>query len=158
MAVAEVLSAAGVTVAANDLDVPAAVTSSSPAPALRLTGAQPVDNDHLRLRFICDVPGQCLPFFVVLQSRGIGAAERLASQFTLKVSAGQPIKEQGGTVLHAGTPAMLLIETHHMRITIPVVSIDTGAPGTEVRVASLDHKQIYRGVVGDNSIVRGNLP
>ena len=44
-----------------------------------------------------------------------------------------------------------------MRIQLPAVAVDTGAPGTEVRVTSADHRHTYRGVVVDADTVKGVL-
>lgn len=157
-AVVVTLSASGLSVNAGDITLPADLTAAVTHPVLRITHAEAVQGERVRLRLVCENGGDCLPFFAVLQRHGPGKASATASQLGLESPRTPSTTYAKSAVLRAGTRAVFLLQTEHMRITIPVVSIDSGAPGAEVRVASLDHKQLYHGVVSDSTTVRGTLP
>ena len=45
-----------------------------------------------------------------------------------------------------------------MRISVPVISIDSGGIGKDVRVSSLDRKITYQATVVNAQVVQGSLP
>ena len=61
-------------------------------------------------------------------------------------------------MVRPGDHAVLLLEDSHMRITLPVIAIDSGRVGGEVRVSSLDRKTTFRAIVLESGAVRGDLP
>lgn len=156
--VALVVSAvAGASVDASEVSLPADLTAATANTNLRLLQAEATQPAAVRLKLACE-GGGCLPFFALLHVHDQAEAVQVASQISLKLNHNLPIESRKGTAVQAGMRATLLLEDEHMRISLPVVLIDSGAPGTEVRVASLDRKQLYRGIVSDNQTVRGSLP
>lgn len=153
-----VSGAAGVPVDPGDLSLPARLTSASADPVLHVTRAEIAGPDGIRLRLACETMGECLPFIALLRTHTPEQASMLASKFQAKSIHPAPGSNQRDLSLRAGAHATFLLETDRMRIAIPVISIDSGALGSEVRVASLDRKQIYHGVVSDSVTVRGTIP
>ena len=141
-----------------DVELPLPLSTAVSSPHLAIRGADLVGETHLRLRIYCTVPGECLPFFVILNFHDKQHAASAQDVFNSSFSPVLPINPAGTPVVHAGERAVLLLEDHHMQITLPVITIDTGKLGTEVRVASLDRKQTYRGFVVEAGVVRGALP
>lgn len=153
-----ITSTAGVTIDPGDISLPASIVSSSARPILRVTHAEVAGTEGVRLRLSCATTGQCLPFVALLRTRTPEQASVMVAKFEPLSTRPLPTSRQGDLNLRAGAHATFLLESDHMRISIPVICIDSGAPGSEVRVASLDRKQLYRGIVSDNATVRGALP
>ena len=65
-----------------------------------------------------------------------------------------PQHPQGITV---GAHITLELTDPQMHIHLPAIAIDTGAPGTDIRVASLDRKHTWRGTVLDANTVQGGV-
>lgn len=152
--VAETLRAAGLDVAGEQIDMPMFVTTATRGAKLRLSSADLLTGGSLRIRVICEQASECLPFFATLHG-----LEDAAAAFTklesVVVRASPPATPS--PLLQAGQHVTLLIEDSQMRITLPVIAIDSGRPGTDIRVSSLDRKHIFHGVVADAHVVRGNL-
>ncbi len=157
-AVAGALTAAGAPVTAADITMPSALTCMSLAPHLTLQSTGLSGPAQLRVRVTCAGAGQCLPFMVLADLHDPTTALAAHQKLTPQPPSSQLAQHAAANVLRAGQHATLLLEDGHMRISLPVISIDTGATGTEIRVASLDRKQTYRGTVTDADTVRGALP
>ncbi len=156
--VAIALRVAGVAVDPTQIRLQVAMTSLGNAPELEIEETRVATPGVLQLRLACKALHQCLPFFA---SVDLGShTDALATQLTLRShpAANEPMAKMTRPTLHAGQQATLLLESDHMRITLPVISIDSGGIGSEVRVASLDRKQTYHGTVTDPTVVRGALP
>lgn len=54
-----------------------------------------------------------------------------------------------------GAKLTMLMEEGHLHIHIPVTALDSSSTGRDVRVASLDHKHVYRAIVVDAATVQG---
>ncbi len=157
--VAAALTGAGLHVEGSQIELPGALATTNTDPQLRVTGAELLPDGHLRVRLACRQAGECQPFMATLRSSS--APEAMAGLLALRQGLQPPSAAHSSGYtdrLIAGQHATLHLESTHMLITVPVVAIDSGAPGTEVRVSSLDRKQLYRAVVTDASTVRGALP
>ena len=157
--VAAALTGAGLHVEGSQIELPGSLATTNTDPQLRITGAELLPDGCLRVRLACRQAVDCQPFMATLRSSS--AAEAMASLLALRQGfQPTPAAHANGNTgrLLAGQHATLHLESTHMLITVPVVAIDSGAPGMEVRVSSLDRKQLYRAVVADASTVRGALP
>ena len=123
-----------------------------------MTTAELLPDSRLRVRLACAQASECQPFLAtVTVPTKTGALENISalrSSFPSHV----PIGTVHSLGLRAGQRAILLMEDEHMRIALPVISIDSGAVGSEVRVSSVDRKQLFRGTVLSAQTVRGSLP
>ena len=156
--VAESLSAQGFSVDRSHIELPPGLTVLRPKPHLQITSADLLPHSGIRLRLSCTPATDCQPFFAKLQTAS--AAEDLqafASQVS-RTPASSAVAESPSAHVLAGSHVTLLLEDLHMRIVLPVVAIDSGYQGSEVRVSSLDRKQTFRAVVADGQTVRGALP
>ena len=156
--IANALTVAGASVIAADIALPSAMTATAPSPQLALQSAGLSGPTQLRVRVTCSVAGQCLPFMVIADLHDNATALAALHLLAPRNTAGAPGAQTAADLLRAGQHATLLLEDDRMRISLPVISLDSGAPGTQIRVASLDRKQTYRGVVSDATTVRGALP
>lgn len=157
-AVASALAPEGLTVTAAQVSLPMPLTATIAAPALHIAAAELLPNGRLQLRLTCRIAAECLPFHATVDLHA--QANAIASLAALPAAAGIPsnaVSTDPGS-LRVGSRATLFIEGGHTRIQLPVISLDGGAPGTEVRVSSLDRKTLYRGIIVDRETVRGLLP
>ncbi len=157
-AVMTTLQRAGLSVDIAHLEMPTNMTSTSSQPSLHIAGAELLSDGRLRVRLSCEVLAECQPFFV---NTAVATHEtELLTLASLRstLPSERPSKPLNRAVLKAGDQVQLFLHDERMRISMPVISIDSGTVGAEVRVSSLDHKQTFRAFVVSASLVRGVLP
>lgn len=156
--VAAALEKAGLPLTLAQLDLPGALSATSATPELRVTNAELLADGRMRVRLACRERGQCQPFLATV---ALHATDNpLAGVASLNASLHEaPTALSGrGPGLQAGQHVTLLMEDEHMRIALPVIAIDSGKAGAEVRVSSPDRKKTFRGIVAGDGVVRGYLP
>jgi len=186
-AVAAALTTEGLLIAPDRLHLAMPLSAASPAPQLHVAGAQLEHDGSLRLRIICRKAGECMPFFATVAKSDsetalaaitglhpaatapvAGTALGSGSPLAVAGNAASPASGSAGPVsltaaaarpqgITVGARITLQLTDAQMRIQLPAVAMDTGAPGTEVRVTSADHRHTYRGVVIDADTVKGVL-
>lgn len=148
------LSQSGLDIRADRLQMAVPVSATTSDPALQIAAAELRQDASLLLRITCRNAGECLPFYAtVLMSDRL---EAVAALTRLRPEASSPAAQRalGVTV---GAHILLQLDDERMHIRIPAIAIDAGKPGSEIRVASLDRKHTYHGVVADPSTVKGGL-
>lgn len=153
--VAAALGEAGLPVAEPRLHLPGVVTAHNAMPQLKVAGAEQRANGSLEVRFTCRDAAECMPFFVMVDAADDRTALAGFAAQVLRDHA-TPTRDRASGIA-VGARVMLQLTDAQMRIQMPVVAIDTGVPGAEVRVASLDRKHTWRGVVVDATTVRGGV-
>ncbi len=153
--VAAALAEAGLPVAESRLHLPGVLTARNPAPQLKIAAAEQRANGSLEVRFTCRDSVECMPFFVAVDAADDRTVLAGFAAHVLRDHATPTRVSVSGIAI--GARVMLQLTDAQMRIQMPVVAIDTGAPGAEVRVASLDRKNTWRGVVVDATTVRGGV-
>ena len=153
--VAATLAEAGLPIAEARLHLPGSLIAHTGAPMLKVTAAEQHANGSLAVRFTCRNSVECMPFFVTVDaSDDRSALAAFAAQIPQTQASPSPTASAGIAV---GARVTLQLSDTLMRIQLPAIAIDTGAPGAEVRVASLDRKQTWRGIVVDATTVRGGV-
>ena len=155
--VVSALQRMGLSVSASQLELPLQLRSRTEAPYLRATSAEVIPDGRLRLRMTCQEVADCLPFLVLVRVPASTALQTVSS-FHSDLPAAVSLLTYAGPLIRAGEHTLLIMEDQRMRIVFPAVSIDSGAMGAEIRVSSLDRKQVFKGVVIDSSTVRASLP
>ncbi len=151
------LQKAGLTVTAPQIEIPSSLTATRQSPALQVTAAELLPDNRLRVRLACVQVSECQPFLAMVTLPEKANALETISALRSSFPASLPIQTGQSRGLRAGQRATLLMEDEHMRIALPIVSIDSGPIGSEVRVSSLDRKKSFRGIVLDAATVRGSL-
>lgn len=156
--VVEALGHLGISVDATQVQLPSGVTAIAGKSLLQVSSIEMLADRRLRARLTCQEKRACQPFYAfVIPPRG-----QPDSAWNTKT---QVEKQQGDPVIEntsaqrvlAGQHAVLIMEDEHMRITLPVIAIDTGQQGADIRVSSLDRKQTFAATVSGPGIVRSSL-
>jgi hypothetical protein len=151
--VACALSQAGVVTAAQQVSLPARVVANEPTPVLEIvsieargkTKSPGHDPPPSKVKLTCHLPGQCLPFYALVNwPREKGLTTSYAGN-------------QAVITMRAGTRATLVMDDQRSHIQVAVISLQNGAVGNRIRVASPDHKQFYFGEVLSPTLLRGSF-
>ena len=155
--VAAALTADGLAVTPGQIALSVPLTATTPSPHFHIAAVDPRPDGALHLRIVCRSSVECLPFFAtVTPADGTDLLAALATRQTDSRAAATLLRQHPAGVSTGARITLELTDTQ-MRIHLPAIAIDTGIPGAEVRVASLDRKQTWRGVVVDSSTVKGGL-
>jgi len=155
--VSDAIGSTGTSVSPDAVSLLSVVTASTPAPHLRVQGAERATGDQLMVRIACETPEECLPFVVSLHSSAETAA-RLAGLFAF----GAPVHAasvvaSGPMVIRNGAQAVLLLDGKHVHVQLPVVTLENGAVGQRIRVTEKDKRQTYTAVVVNSGLLQGRL-
>ena len=163
--VSQALVRQGIQVSAGHLTLLAQVVATTRNPALdiltttRLAASSSRQTSETRslVKVACREPSECLPFYAVgvfpTQSaeksiRGTSPASMQASSTQLNLASER---------MRAGTHATLVMDDGRSHIKVAVVSLENGALGQTIRVASPDHKQTYTAEVVSANVVKGRF-
>jgi hypothetical protein len=127
-------------------------------PLLKLAHIEKSPDDSVVARIACVNSGECLPFFVILhwsdpQERMavLGPPRSHPVRLNLDPQVPKPL------LVRAGRQATLLMQNGKMRIATPIICLQNGALGEEIRVSSLDHKRVVTAEVVDSGLLKGTL-
>ena len=144
--------------------LPAAMTAAVADPKLGIEMASMLNAHQARLRIVCRAAAACLPFFATAvwpesaesvappSDTNAGSGDRKTP-----ASAGDK-NESSAARLRAGTSVTLLLEGERVHIQMQVVSLQGGATGDKVRVATRDRKQTYVAEIVTPTLLKGSLP
>lgn len=159
--ISSAFSGNGVSISEQQVTLPTEIVAAVVDPVLAVSSMERGRGHVTRVRMSCRNAGECLPFYVSVRSEDMPVTEinrqpsqkalmqRLEAQIASKI--GSPV------VMHAGSHAVLLIDDDHLHMRLPVVCLENGALGAVIRVASGDHKQMYRAEVLDGNSLKGRL-
>lgn len=154
--VAGALQKAGLGVTGLELELPGALITNLKEPVLQVTSTERSQHGRLRVRLVCRPPSECVPFLVTVALGSNDSAPILAS-LNSSLHGPLPIERTSAPELRIGEQTTLLMQDQQMSIAIPVVAIDNGRSGAEVRVRTLDHKKVFRAIVISSQAVQGEL-
>jgi len=157
--VAEMLTESGRQTSDAQVSLLANVTASEPAPLLEIlsvepfagrTSSQRCDSCSL-VKIGCREPGVCLPFYSVVT----GLAPSQASRKSAPSPLARAKTQRPDFVIRIGAHATLVMDDARAHVELSVVSLENGAAGHKIRVATPDHKQVYLAeVVSANRLKR----
>ncbi len=140
------------------ISMPVGISSSIPQPPLRVSQPTLVGCCSVRLRLACESSATCLSFYASLEFAEAQPASALCERLLLTRRVASQKVAISPPPLHAGQHITLILTNGQMQITLPAILVDSGSIGDEVRVASLDHKSLYRARVAADGILKGSLP
>lgn len=116
------------------------------------------------VKLACHRKGICLPFYITIY-----APVYATTKTPEKTGSGNKAETRGESLpkngiqsdvpilMRAGTHAMLVMDDDRAHIQLAVVSLENGAAGRRIRVASTDRKHVYFGEVVSASVLRGSF-
>lgn len=119
------------------------VMATKGEPELEVGTAERMDARRSRVRLRCKDAAACLPFYAVVQGAPVVAERSVAKP-------AEPLMKSGGR-------ATLVFDDGRMRIVVPVIALEPGALGKQIRVASVDHKHTWKAEVTGADTLKGAL-
>ncbi len=157
--VAQALSGKGISIASEQVSLLANVVAAEPHPLLDVLAVERLGDrwsgQHAEprslIKLACHAQATCLPFYAIVSWPG-GAAG--SASVPSLAAADAALKPSGAITMRAGAHATLVMDDDRSHIQIAVVSLENGAIGHRIRVASPDHKQIYIGEVVSANLLK----
>jgi len=173
--VARALEMNGLDVKPSDVHLPMILSASTPSPNLEITATERLAAGRVRLQLRCRKAGDCVPFNATLDVRSAAAVAaeagvKSASHGAVTIGnpgnmgsipGGESLGSSPATIanrtssLRAGSKVVLVLKDDYMTIHMPAIALDSGAPGTGVRVCTADRKKTFHATVVDQMTVTG---
>ncbi|HZP64529.1 MAG TPA: flagella basal body P-ring formation protein FlgA [Terriglobales bacterium] len=138
--VAEALAAAGVPVTTEQVKLLSPVSARDRDPSLRVMKVTKWTDNTFKAELRCRDQQACLPFYVLLtgnEKADTHADSGLQQKVSNFVVPGTP------ALLRDGDSATLVFENSALRITLPVICLQSGNRGETIRVESKDHRRFF---------------
>jgi Chaperone for flagella basal body P-ring formation len=153
------LTVAHVPVRSAEVEFLAPIVLAHPRATLKLASLERREPDSAVAKISCAAAGECLPFFVIVhwsdlaeRDAALGRAHKATpAGTTAAATLAEPI------LVRAGQPATLFLDNPKMHIATPIICLQNGKQGQQIRVSSLDHKRIILAEVVDLGVLRGSL-
>ncbi len=142
-----VLDTSGIHITPDQIEQLSIVTASEPKPRLKVISVDVLDGESDKVRLQCE-QASCLPFYVL-------------------VHWGQPGRQSGrrqpsllpeSMLVRSGKAAVLVFEGDFLRMTLPVMCLQNGGLGQQVRVLNKETKKTYWARVTALGVVTSVLP
>jgi flagella basal body P-ring formation protein FlgA len=59
--------------------------------------------------------------------------------------------------MHDGDPATLVFDNSRLRISLPVICLQSGSRGQTIRVESRDHKRFFKAKIVESGLLKATL-
>jgi hypothetical protein len=155
--VAHALLQRGLSVDDDQVSLVARIVAGSPEPELEVESVQwlgAADGTAIRakVRVVCTQPPACVPFYAVVTwpAGPLPWTQPTPNRFAA-------FHPQSPIAMRAGSRATLLIDTVQMHLRVPVISLQNGAVGSTIHVASPDRKQTYTATILSPTLLTGSL-
>ena len=153
--VAKAIAAAGVPVTAAQVRFLAQVSTLGQDSGLQVISMAKWSGDTWKAELRCSDQRACLPFYVLVQAGTGGAFEGIPGGSLARRSVARFPRRQ--ILLRNGDRATLVFENPSVRITMPVICLESGNRGQTIRVASTDHKQFFKAEIVKPGLVKVEL-
>jgi hypothetical protein len=143
------LHASGISILPEQMEELSGMTAAEPNPPLKVLSIDMLDGESDKVLLRCEHPNTCLPFYVLVhweQTEGRSAARPEQRE-------NDPAQPSGNLLVRSGKTVVLRLEGAYLHMTLPVLCLQNGGRGQQVRVISKDTKKRYvarvigRGVV-----------
>jgi hypothetical protein len=160
------LSAKGVEASAQQISLVANVVASQPHPALEALAVGPLEGAgasangagaRFWVKLGCQDAGVCLPFYAMVTLPVGDSADLIEGLRGAGKIKGPGMKHDSSFTIPAGAHATLVLEGSQSRVEIPVVTLEPGMAGSEIRIATPDHRNFYRATVVGPGLLKGLL-
>ena len=144
------LAASGIPLTPEQLELLCTVAATQASPRLRVVSVDALDASSARARLQCESSSVCLPFYVVLHWRTTDDAHAAINAWG---GSARPKSQSVELLVHSGKLATMIFEGQNVRITQPVLCLQNGSRGQQIRVASEDRQRIWWARVTGKGIV-----
>ncbi len=129
------------------------MTAAEPDPPLKVLSIDMLDGESDKVLLRCEHPSACLPFYVLVHWGPIrgGSARRPGQRDK------QPAQQPGNLLVRSGRTVVLRLDGEYVHMTLPVLCLQNGGRGQEVRVISKDTKRRYVARVTGRGVVTSAL-
>jgi len=151
--VASALTAAGWNVSSVQVKFLTQVTSEGSDPALQLIEVSRWLKGSAKAKLRCLDRHVCLPFYVLLEGikdTHVVVAENSGAKATFDTTVRPPLMRQGDA-------ATLMFADKALRISIPVICLQSGHRGQTIRVTSADRRRFFRGEIVGPGLLRASI-
>jgi hypothetical protein len=157
--IATALTNSGMQISAGQVVLLSDSVASTSAPELRVQSMERQGDGRMKVRMDCASTQQCLPFFVAISLGKLGKDDTVAQSPTNSpVRVALRVKpDPSAYVVHAGSPAVLMLEGDHVHIRVSVICLENGVAGQTIQVVSKDHQKTYAAQVADGTVLKGGL-
>jgi BMFP domain-containing protein YqiC len=155
--IADAMAATGATVRAAQVKFISQVSASTEGSRLEVVSVKNHDA-QATVKLRCRNRQECLPFYVLVEDVGPTPPVFIP----VKEATRQGTRQAPGAALplamvRGGDRATLVLESSDLRISLPVICLQSGGQGQKVRVSSPDHKQFFEGEVVAAGFLKGRL-
>ena len=147
------LHSSGISILPDQMEQLSGMTAAEPNPPLKVLNIDMLDGESDKVLLRCEHPHTCLPFYVLVhwgQRKGGSAARR-------GQRAQESAQHPGNLLVHSGKTVVLMLEGEYVHMTLPVLCLQNGGRGQEVRVISKDTKKRYVARVTGRGVVTSAL-
>lgn len=173
--IAAALRSDGLDVEPSQIHLPMSLSSASASPELEVLATERLSRNRIGLLLRCRKAGDCVPFHATVELANdsddavLSAVQghRLKAQMQRKDdeanASAAPVSMEDNRQLETSSPVrvgyrvVLLMRDGHLRIQLPVIAVDSGAIGAEIRVCTMDRKKIFHATVLDKNTVEGRV-
>lgn len=157
--VTEALTTAGVSATSGQVRFLSPVSSSSENADLEVLNVSTWTGGTAKVELRCRDHHACLPFYVLLSQPAtgrVGGATSILTAANSRLGTTIPVPA-AQLVIRNGDSATLLFEDTALRITLPVICLESGSRGQKIRVVSTDHKRFFKAEVVQAGLLRATL-
>jgi len=158
--VANALTAAGVPVNSAQVRFLSPVSATGHDSSLQVVEIARWAGDTAKVQLRCRDRRACLPFYVLLTGAGKTDTRGQTLQPTSGISSGgqgaiEAFAKQ--TLIRDGDPATLVFDDSRLRISLPVICLQSGSRGQTIRVESRDHKRFFKARIVESGLLKATL-
>jgi hypothetical protein len=136
------LHSSGMRIGPDQMEQLSGMTATEPNPFLRILSVDMLDGEADKVLLRCEHPNTCLPFYVLVHWGQPGDASG-ARPIQPDGRATQPALRPENILVRSGRTATLMLEGEYIHMTLPVLCLQNGGRGQQVRVISKDTKRRY---------------
>ncbi len=132
------LHSSGVSILPKQMEELSGMTAAEPNPPLKVLSIDMLDADSDRVLLRCEHPNTCLPFYVLVHWGQLAARPGQTHR-----KPAQPEQRAANLLVRSGRTVVLRLEGEYIHMTLPVLCLQNGGRGQQVRVISKDTKKRY---------------
>ena len=160
--ISSVLQQAGIRAKSTQVEFLSPVSSMAENPQLTIVNIARWRDGKFKALLRCRNNRECLPFYVVIHDNdtitpavSANFLSAIQGEFSTKRKPRKRLAEK--PLVRGGQRATLIMKNRNLRITLPVICLESGKRGETIRLSSPDRKQKYTGEVVEAGLLEGNF-